>query len=250
MAPSSNDRAADFDAFSIDWAKHLGDDEDDAYHDRLTAFIRADPLDALERGEGLRLSNDASERELAVLVVGISAEVDRDLIGRALPTLRAVLDAELARGPIATAVAKLGNLGDLASRGAIVGLAAHSDIEIRYAVAHSLPLLEPDEAALQSLRQLSRDPDDDIRNWATFGLGTQSDDRSKETAEALVDRLDDPDAETRLEAIIGLARRRDERVRSLVVRALDEWDSPALAEAATRMGIPISESAGRSEFGR
>ena len=46
-------------------------------------------------------------------------------------------------------------------------------------------------AAVESLILLSADPDEDIRNWATFGLGSQAEGvDTPELREALVRRLD------------------------------------------------------------
>ena len=53
--------------------------------------------------------------------------------------------------------------------------------------------------------------DDEIRDLATFGLGTQLNDDSAEIRDALAARLTDEHVDTRHEALIGLARRRDPR---------------------------------------
>ena len=55
------------------------------------------------------------------------------------------------------------------------------------------------------------DEDNDVRDWATFGIGQLLDDDSFEIRSALVQRLDDFDIDTRWEAIVGLARRHDRR---------------------------------------
>ncbi len=63
--------------------------------------------------------------------------------------------------------------------------------------------------AVDVLAVLSRDPDTDVRGWATFGLGSMIDRDTAQVRAALIARLDDPDADTRGEALVGLAARGD-----------------------------------------
>ena len=70
--------------------------------------------------------------------------------------------------------------------------------------------------------RLSSDTDHDVRNWATFGLGSQIEDDTPEIREALRANLGDPDHEIRGEAIIGLAERKDPEVADILIR---EWES-------------------------
>ena len=69
----------------------------------------------------------------------------------------------------------------------------------------------PGEDVLQTLIGLSGDSEDDVRDWATFALGTLADADEPELRDALAARLDDPDEATRLEAVHGLAVRGDPR---------------------------------------
>ncbi|MEN3304028.1 MAG: hypothetical protein V7603_230 [Micromonosporaceae bacterium] len=100
-------------------------------------------------------------------------------------------------------------------------LAGHPDPEIRRAAAQVLPALgqlsgeDPNkrDAVVSSLIMLSRDADEDVRDWACFALGTQlSDMDSPELRDALAGRLDDGHDDTRCEAMLGLARRADARI--------------------------------------
>jgi|AGTN01.2.fsa_nt_gi FOG: HEAT repeat len=97
---------------------------------------------------------------------------------------------------------------------------------LRYAVACSLGA-QMDELAIQSLIALSRDEDDDVRNWATFGLHNGFYDPEEDEIEihadvcdALFARTCDPHDETRHEAIEGLAKLKDERVLKPLIKAL------------------------------
>ena len=77
-----------------------------------------------------------------------------------------------------------------------------------------------DDWDLASLIAMMRDPDNGVRDWATFALAARDDD-SKEVRQALLDRSTDPDFDARSEAIWGLARRRDPRALPLLLAALE-----------------------------
>jgi len=74
--------------------------------------------------------------------------------------------------------------------------------------------------AVNTLINLSEDKVISVRNWATFGIGTQIEIDTLEIREALWNRIDDKDEETRFEAIVGLALRKDSRVRKIIEREL------------------------------
>ena len=59
-----------------------------------------------------------------------------------------------------------------------------------------------------------------IRNWATFGLGTQIERNNKNIRETLWNRVNDKHQETKLEAIVGLAKRKDNRVNEIIKREI------------------------------
>jgi HEAT repeat protein len=54
---------------------------------------------------------------------------------------------------------------------------------------------------------LTQDTAPEVRDWATFALGTQIDLDTSEIRDALAARLNDPDEVTRAEAATGLSRR-------------------------------------------
>lgn len=92
----------------------------------------------------------------------------------------------------------------------LLPLLEHPADRVRYALAHSLGALD-DRRATATLIALSNDRDRDVRDWATFALGSLSSDDTPELREALFVRLADDDAEVRGEAIAGLANRKDRR---------------------------------------
>jgi HEAT repeat protein len=122
---------------------------------------------------------------------------------------------------------------------AISELATHASAEVRHAVAFCLGGRE-EAAARETLIRLSRDVDAEVRNWATFALGTLSEADTSALREALIARLTDRDPDVRGEAMRGLAARQDERVVSAILQELQRPDGSELAiEAAGDM--PRSE---------
>lgn len=78
----------------------------------------------------------------------------------------------------------------------------------------------------------SRDPDSEVRSWATGALAARNDD-SENIRSALLSRVNDIDFDTKSEAMVGLARRRDMRVLPYVRQALaDERVGELFIEAA------------------
>jgi HEAT repeat protein len=84
---------------------------------------------------------------------------------------------------------------------------------------------------------LSQDLDARVRDWSTFGLGTQLEVDTPEILAALLARVEDIDADTRAEALAGLAKRRDLRVVVPLRRALESGTVGSLeVEAAGELG--------------
>jgi hypothetical protein len=75
--------------------------------------------------------------------------------------------------------------------------------------------------ARQTLIERLEDSDEDVRDWATFGLGSLSQEDSPEIREALRKRLDDPFEGARLEAIWGLAQRKEQRGLKMLLERLE-----------------------------
>lgn len=119
-------------------------------------------------------------------------------------------------GSIATAFV---DLSDEAAVELLVPFVTHPDVVVRSAVVHGL--LPVARLAVPQLVALSSDPAAQVRDWATFGLGSQTDLDSPELREALAARLEDEDEDTRAEATLGLSLRKDRRALALVRRALE-----------------------------
>tara|TARA_R110002126_G_scaffold4409_19_gene23233 strand:- start:2896 stop:3723 length:828 start_codon:yes stop_codon:yes gene_type:complete len=124
--------------------------------------------------------------------------------------------------------------------------ATHQETSVRSAFARALNTflrVESDEV-LGLCFQLMEDPDDEVRNWATFQLGSFEDLDNGSIREALLGRVRDKDAMVRAEALSGLALRKDERVPKLLFAELrgGEVEGPvfeAIAEMPDAKYVPL-----------
>lgn len=99
----------------------------------------------------------------------------------------------------------------------------HKSVNVRYSLVYALLSIDQIKP-IDTLIELSKDKDSDIRNWATFGIGTQIETDSKIIREALWERVRDEHKITRFEAIVGLAKRKEENIREVLKNELLEID--------------------------
>lgn len=140
-------------------------------------------------------------------------------------------------GVLREACAALGHLRDARAIPALLELLSHPSPIVRFGVQSGLSGHDvPD--AIDGLIVLSADDDDHVRDWATFGLGSEIETDSPAIRAALHGRLDDPCLDARHEAIVGLARRQDRTVLPTLVQDLQAGVAPRLLEAATLLAAP------------
>jgi HEAT repeat protein len=121
----------------------------------------------------------------------------------------------------------------------VLGFLNHPDEQVRFAVTHALTKLNEDQRSIDGLIRLTTDNDVDVRDWATFGLGSIVDIDTPNIRSALLARLHDSDQVTRCEALVGLARRKDNRIINTLIRELSGDDVLDLAvEGAAELGDP------------
>lgn len=193
--------------------------------DRAALWCRSD--DAIRRARGADI--------LAQL--GKTAEhPDNNYPDEGFALVSELAEAEQAKRPLDSAIYALGHIRNPLAVPLIVKHLAHSDPDIRFAVAFACGNFGNEPLAVEALLILIRDDDSDVRDWATFGLGTQSDSDSLEIREALFSALDDSDEDARGEALVGLARRKDIRVLPILLSRFegDEIDAWTV-EAASWM---------------
>ncbi len=131
----------------------------------------------------------------------------------------------------------LGHLQDPRAPDAMAPHAKNPSSDARFGVVMAL-LNHDSERSVSTLIALARDPDDDVRNWATFGLGTSlAMVDTPEVREVLRERLSDSNSEIQGEAMTGLASRRDPAALEPIRRELSAEAPRAFAvEAAGLLG--------------
>jgi HEAT repeat protein len=117
--------------------------------------------------------------------------------------------------------AAFGELADPRGLAFVVAVANDPDPALRWTAATALANFD-DDLAFQTLLELSADPDGDVRNWATFGLGQLTVRDTPQLRAALAARLDDPHDEAQEEGVFGLAVRGDVRAIPVLLELLHQ----------------------------
>jgi HEAT repeat protein len=180
-------------------------------------------------------------RAVACDVLTFAAEkfgIDED----AATELIAVAEAEHDSDVLWSIVRALGATTDGRAAPVLIHLAHHPDPDIRFQVAMALPLVAPTadlRPITATLIELSNDVDEEIRDWATFGLGAQLTVDGLDVRSALWARCFDPNPAVRAEGICGLARRRDPVAVPFVAQLLAAGDiDSAPVQAAAFLADP------------
>jgi HEAT repeats len=181
-------------------------------------------------------SDAPAMRATGAALVAELCDPGRELIDDALGVLGPLLVREVEPDVIEVALHGVALTGLAGGIPIALPFATHPVAGVRLDATHALYSCAGEPAAreaIDALVLLSRDSDDDVRDWATFGLGTRIDADAPEIRAALAERLADEHLEVREEAAVGLARRHDERAFE-AVRALLEADevSSLTVEAA------------------
>jgi HEAT repeat protein len=150
--------------------------------------------------------------------------------------LSGLVSTESEARPLCSAIYGFGHQGNAKAVHLVIGFCNHPNSEVRFATTFALGCFADLPDAAKALLQLSSDSDDDVRDWATFGLGVLGREDSPEIRDALAVRLNDTCNDAREEAMVGLAKRKDPRVISSLILALESLPVPDRAiEAASEM---------------
>jgi hypothetical protein len=184
--------------------------------------------DPLQEAVTLLASEHATERDRGWDAVGALCNGKPQHVARVWQAIKMEYAGEDDDLVIESAVYALGSMAAndrdrivvTAARQWVLSQAASPESNIRLAVARELPWFrsEPDDPRVDAtLVALTRDEDDEVRNWATFGLAQATAVSSLPAVHAaLLERVADTHAETRNEALLGLARRGDESAKGAV----------------------------------
>jgi hypothetical protein len=99
----------------------------------------------------------------------------------------------------------------------------HEHTEVRQGLTFALGG-NSSKPAIETLIELSKDKNDWVRDWATFGIGSQSEVDSLEVRKALWERISDKYVFAHEEAIYGLAKRKDPEIKQILAEELSKID--------------------------
>lgn len=124
--------------------------------------------------------------------------------------------------PLLSAVHALGHIGNPLAVPLVMEHRLHPSVDVRLAVACTLGNFANDPRGVETLLALMQDVDEDVRDWATFGLGVQGDLDSEEIRDVLWLRMSDPNPDVREESMVGLGKRKDRRALPALIAELNE----------------------------
>ena len=216
----------------------LCETDEDAVWDCIAALHWRGTVEVLLRAAALGSSPCARERQLAADIVGQLGLPDRTFPAESADVLWGILTQEQDAGVLRAILIAFSHLKDPKIIEVAHTYVRHPDPDVRHAAVHALTGYD-DPRAIDFLIELTKDSETHVRDWATFGLGTQLDVDTPQIRAALFERLTDTDDITRAEAQVGLARRGDQRVVAFLAPALTAPSVGSLSlEAAEAIASP------------
>jgi HEAT repeat protein len=210
----------------------------------IHALQRRGDAETFEAAGRLCQGERPAERALGADVLGQLGAPELPFRDQAVAPLAALCEPHEHPDVVHAALSALGHLDDPRALDTFVGCKGHSDPAVRLAVAANLPSAmgrDEDPRGVAALIQLSDDPEEEVRDWATMSLGVRLDADTAEVRDTLARRLDDPAGDVAGEAMVGLARRGDPRAFDAIMAALASdgiETGDLLVEAAAELADP------------
>jgi HEAT repeat protein len=221
-----------------------GDYDDELPWEAVNALRRIGTKEVFDRAAAWCRSDHALERARgADILAQLGKTVDHqsnNFPEESYLVVSQLLLGEKASQPLSAAIHALGHLNNPAAIPLLSPYLRHPVAEVRFALACALGSFANHGEAIQLLIALISDTDDDVRDWAVFGLGNLGDGDSVEIRDALFSRLSDSNEKVREEAIVGLAKRKDTRVIPALLAALNQ--SELVKPSATTLTIEAAEA--------
>jgi HEAT repeat protein len=222
----------------------LTETDEDAAWEPVTVLQCRATHEVLDTAEQLCASSVAKEREVGANILGQLGSPKRTFPDECFQVLSRMLLTEEDPGTLNAIAVAFGHLHDPRCIDLLIPLKTHPNEDVRYGVVHGLGW-HNHPATIEAMIELSRDVDDDVRDWATFYLGGLNDSGTPEITfidtpeirEVLWARVSDSYVDARMEAFVGLAYRKDSRIVKPLLEELaaDNVDEMAI-EAAGELG--------------
>jgi HEAT repeat protein len=175
-----------------------------------------------ERAKAMVYSASAPDRALAADIFAIFNDRSKNYFDEREHAIIHLLDTDSDELVIESALFAMGHMVSEAAVPYALRYISHSNECVRFAAACGLSIIDIPEA-IAALITLSADSDEDVRNWATFGLGNQCESDSPEIRAALMARVEDPNehGDAYWESLFGLAKRGDPRAYDYLLKAIE-----------------------------
>lgn len=196
-----------------------GEEDDEGVWEAVGSLQRRGTREVLEAAARLLESPLPRARRQGADILGQLGIPERTFPEECVRLLLELLRRESEPSVLHAVAVALGHLQATRAVPELVKLKGHPSEEVRSGVVHGLAGQSLPEA-VSALIELSEDPGEDVRNWATFELGSLTEVDTPQLREALLRRLTDANEEVRGEALVGLAQRKDPRVVEPLMAAL------------------------------
>jgi HEAT repeat protein len=203
-------------------ATALTEPNEDAAWDAVAMLQYRGTKEVFDAARQLCASDCPQERTLGANILGRLGIPNHNFPKESVKLLLTLLAVESDVDVLDAICIALGHLHDPTTIPSLARLRTHPSAKVRYAAVFPLLGFE-DNLAIETLIEMSRDQDYLVRDWATFGLGTQIDADTHEIREALFVRVFDEDEVIRGEALVGLARRKDQRIIEPLIKELSRY---------------------------
>ena len=195
---------------------------DKTYWDNISELRSRPKMSVFEKCKDLVHSDIAKERVIGIDVLAQLGVSQRPFFNETVELYFYILDKERDNNVLKSLLYAIGHNNDNLNQEQIENLIAFKtseDIAVRQGLVSSLLGLN-NNLAIDTLIELSNDKVASIRNWATFGIGSQIETDNDKIRNALLSRTSDKNQDTKLEAIVGLANRNDIKVKEIIKQEL------------------------------
>ena len=197
------------------------------YWDNVRELYRRGGEETFKRCYQLVKTGTDREKEVAVDILAQLGSTVRPYLKQSLQLYFELLDSALLDSAFTTdllitvlhAIRSNNDTLNAAQAKAVAAFKSHEDKYVRLGVVYALLGVEH-QVAVDAMVALTTDKFSAIRNWATFGIGSQIEKDSKQITAALWNRVNDKEEETRFEAIVGLAIRKDAGIKDVIIEEL------------------------------
>jgi len=200
----------------------LNNKSDKTYWDNISELRSRPNKSVFEKCNDLVNSDIAKNRMIGIDILAQLGISPRPFYKETIDLYLDIVKKERDNKILKSLLYAIGHNNDNLNQEQIENLIAFKTFEsnaVRQGLVSSLLGLENNQA-IDTLIDLSNDKVASIRNWATFGIGSQIETDNDKIRKALWSRTSDKNQDTKLEAIVGLANRNDIKVKEIIKQEL------------------------------